>query len=893
MRRYIYAVLIIIGIFISGCAMLQPQHSVFYSHQTLKFSGLASGFGGSFWSSVRVEDKNYIFSLEDKEVLWWGNIGERFIPHTAQVQWISPAGRVFQQSTVFSGGSLGSNYMLARLRIKNNIPQDLQGDWRVKVFFKGELIDEKKFIIGKAIPQDEQTVLTPQITKELELDNANVIFLSDEKDIVVEPDGSYKTHIYRKIKILKKAGENYGEVFIPYYANIEEVTVNKAFTVTPSGEIVKATQSGVVSVFPGYPVYGNYVYLMISMPALETGAIIEYDVDIYSVISRLKGEYWFEENFSSFLPTLYKRFSLTVPVEKKPWIKTYNSLSKPEITTINLGKSEKYTWTIENQKAIKLEKYMPPFRDILPLLIVSSIASWQEIGEVWRDLFNKQLKVKDEIVQKCWDLADNVNSEKDKVYKIFDYVQKNIRYVAVSLGSTFFTPRDVNETFKDKYGDCKDQTALLVSMLRECGIKAYSALIRTSSQTDINYGGVNLGEIKYDMPSMGEFNHTIVVAEVKDNLICLDPTDKNTKFGEVGFYIQGNKALLIKDNQIEFIDLPILNLKDNTLKITHTIAIKDNFDIEGNYQFFYNGAKEQRNRGYFQSLVEPEKEKEFIKGILNKLISGAEVTDFDISDPFDLSKDFNIRVGYRKSNALLHVQDSLVFIPFSKYADNFSDLAADKERIYSIYIDENSCIDEYVKIKVSETLEFISIPEDEDVRSPLTDFSINYENDNEGANINIKSTFTKGLYSRNEYGKLKEFIKNLQFVLNQAILLVPRDKVSTKIQKVSEGKQTLERDSHLSANTYAEYYRFLYKTISAAVVKPIGLGCGVISATFTLKSDGTLEDVRVLGDSAEDSPLRDVVVRAIEDSAPFPPFPDEIKTEDRKTFTITLEFRNR
>ncbi len=116
-----------------------------------------------------------------------------------------------------------------------------------------------------------------------------------------------------------------------------------------------------------------------------------------------------------------------------------------------------------------------------------------------------------------------------------------------------------------------------------------------------------------------------------------------------------------------------------------------------------------------------------------------------------------------------------------------------------------------------------------------------------------------------------------------------------KVEPEEEPQQ--EESAVMSAQpriaTYAEYYRFLHKTISGAVVKPEGSGSGTINATFTLLSDGTIEDVKILDGSAEDTALREAVVKAIKDSAPFPAFPRDMKRKKEETFTITLEFRYR
>lgn len=117
------------------------------------------------------------------------------------------------------------------------------------------------------------------------------------------------------------------------------------------------------------------------------------------------------------------------------------------------------------------------------------------------------------------------------------------------------------------------------------------------------------------------------------------------------------------------------------------------------------------------------------------------------------------------------------------------------------------------------------------------------------------------------------------------------EETTKEIEEKFQPQQRVEMQT--KTGSYAEYYRLLYKTISSKVVKPAGSGSGTVNAAFTLSADGALEDVQILEGSSEDATLKDAVVKAIKDSAPYPPFPDDIKAEGRKTFTITIEFKYR
>jgi len=110
-----------------------------------------------------------------------------------------------------------------------------------------------------------------------------------------------------------------------------------------------------------------------------------------------------------------------------------------------------------------------------------------------------------------------------------------------------------------------------------------------------------------------------------------------------------------------------------------------------------------------------------------------------------------------------------------------------------------------------------------------------------------------------------------------------------KEEKVDEGK-VVAIDVLSRPSSYSEYYRLLYKTVVKNTVIAKDAPGGAINAGVTILSDGTLDNVEILGNSSEDPTLREAVIKAVKDSAPFPSFPNDIK-EGRKAFTIMIEHR--
>src|SRR5258707_14387323 len=87
---------------------------------------------------------------------------------------------------------------------------------------------------------------------------------------------------------------------------------------------------------------------------------------------------------------------------------------------------------------------------------------------------------------------------------IAQFMQRDIRYVAISLGIGGLQPHSAADTFRHRYGDCKDKATLMASMLKEVGIESYYVVINSER-----------GAVTQEMPAhMGGFNHAILAIQL-------------------------------------------------------------------------------------------------------------------------------------------------------------------------------------------------------------------------------------------------------------------------------------------------------------------------------------------------------------------------------------------
>ena len=94
------------------------------------------------------------------------------------------------------------------------------------------------------------------------------------------------------------------------------------------------------------------------------------------------------------------------------------------------------------------------------------------------------------------------------------FVQDDIRYMGIEIGVNSHKPNSPNKIFAQRFGDCKDKSYLLVTMLNAMGIQADPVLINTYDKKSIT--GF--------LPSGYAFDHCTVRATVNGKMYWFDPT---------------------------------------------------------------------------------------------------------------------------------------------------------------------------------------------------------------------------------------------------------------------------------------------------------------------------------------------------------------------------------
>jgi hypothetical protein len=167
----------------------------------------------------------------------------------------------------------------------------------------------------------------------------------------------------------------------------------------------------------------------------------------------------------------------------------------------------------KNVSALKLEDNMPAWSIPYKYFILSSFHSWAQVNDWARNVFALYKEPALDNVFK--EIFTGEETTEDKINKIINFVQDEIRYMGIESGIGSIKPFPPELVVNHRFGDCKDKSLLLVSLLKQIGLeKAWCVLVNTQLKNEIN----NM------YPSNEVFNHCMVRFDYNDTTYWVDPT---------------------------------------------------------------------------------------------------------------------------------------------------------------------------------------------------------------------------------------------------------------------------------------------------------------------------------------------------------------------------------
>jgi transglutaminase-like putative cysteine protease len=336
-------------------------------------------------------------------------------------------------------------------------------------------------------------------------------------------------------------------------------------------------------------IYSGTYNAYLILDDIRKGDRIEYTYTLkgHNPVFSNKFSTTFYFQWNSQIANIYQ--NIIAKKERQFQIKNFNTV--PRVKTTEKNGLKIYEWQDVLTKTIKTEDYEPSWYNPFARIQISEFKNWKEIVDWALQLNQYDLSNAKTLKSKVSELKTNSKGNKETYINLATrFVQDEIRYMGIEMGEYSHRPNSPEKVLKQRYGDCKDKSLLLISLLRANGIDAYSVYINTYL----------LEKTKEVLPAANLFNHEVSVVEFNGKKIWIDATitDQGGSILQNYFPYTANVLVIKPGNQnLELVKAnangkifseSTFNLADTTSGNKTSLTIKSIYN--GNYAEYLRGA---------------------------------------------------------------------------------------------------------------------------------------------------------------------------------------------------------------------------------------------------------------------------------------------------------------
>jgi len=267
---------------------------------------------------------------------------------------------------------------------------------------------------------------------------------------------------------------------------------------------------------------------------------------------------------------------------------------------------------------------------------------WRAFGEWTTTLQAGRPNPNPEITAKALELVAGAPDFYAKLKNITEYIQKNIQYFVVERGIGGLQAHYAADIYRNRYGDCKDKTTLLISMLQAVGIQAFYVPVDhrrgvVDPDAPSYYGDHMITAI--EVPA--DVNDSRLMAVVKANdgkrYLIFDPTDERTPVGNMPSNEEGSYGILSAGAASQVIALPVLPPEANGKERKGSFSLSDDGVLTGTVDTSSTGPEGADLRGLLKETDEKERREKVEEDVAHDL-PGVVLDSFEFVQPPDLDK---------------------------------------------------------------------------------------------------------------------------------------------------------------------------------------------------------------------------------------------------------------
>ncbi len=464
--------------------------------------------------------------------------------------------------------------------------------------------------------------------------NAAVDILLDEMKLQFDTSRRVRKTHRRVYRLLKKEALDEWSVataeWSPWHEERPQIQVR---VISTDGQAHRL-DAGTISEAPveqSGQVFRDRRRLVAPLPAVEVGAVVEWQIVIAEHRAFCDAGMFEEHFFYASQPVRSMQLIVEAPEQGPPLHHRVRGIELTPKRSVENGLLRLEFGPVAIGASASIENYLPSELPLIPHAVIGNGSAWADVAQHYAKIVDRQISD-----ASYADVARLIVGDEQSrlaiVQKLLEAVQTRVRYVGVEFGESSIVPHSPQETLKVRYGDCKDQSTLLVALLRSLGHAAHVALLRAGRREDL----------LPDVPALNAFDHAIVHVPGNPPL-WIDPTVSLLRVGELPLADMGRLALIASPATTELVRTPQTQSAENSVIRTRELVLASGDLGRLRESVEFHGAYENQMRSYYAES-KPDDLRRELEQNLKQGYGAIHVAEFEYGDPRDLKAPF--RVSY-------------------------------------------------------------------------------------------------------------------------------------------------------------------------------------------------------------------------------------------------------
>lgn len=364
----------------------------------------------------------------------------------------------------------------------------------------------------------------------------------------------------------------------------------------------------------------------------------------------------------------------------------------------------------------------------------------------------------EEIEEVLSKIIEDTDSEIDKVKKVYKWVQDNIKYIAMTDGLGGFIPNNPSVIMSRRYGDCKDMSVLIKTMLDVLEIDSYLSWV---GSRDIPY-------TYSELPTPAVDNHMIVsyYEAGSEKLIFLDATNSFLNYGLPSQMIQGKEVLVDLGESFKIEEAPIVEANVNGFYDSVKLEII-NDSIIGSGNIIGTGYF---NNDFLYSLsksIDKKDVKYFIDDLTSKGNNKYNLSKYEIHDDiyeFICTYEFVLEDYFRRNNNEIYVN-----LNMSKFFDSHRKIEEDRET--AIENEFKKTIVLHAELNIPDGYDIKYIPENSEFYADKFSFTIDYILEDNLIKYDLKIVLDYLVLEKEDFSNINNMFASLKDAYKENVIL--------------------------------------------------------------------------------------------------------------------------